>query len=58
LLREIALVKLTKGHLPQTVVQQADNYGYGRGTLVLHLALPRLPDWKKENPPERRVSIE
>jgi phytoene dehydrogenase-like protein len=43
-----ALVKLTKGHLPQTVVQQANNYGYGPGTLVIHLALSRLPDWKDE----------
>ena len=43
-----ALVKLTKGHLPETVVQQANNYRYGPGTLVIHLALSELPDWKDE----------
>ena len=43
-----ALVKLTKGHLPKTVVEEANNYRYGPGTLVIHLALSRLPDWKDE----------
>lgn len=43
-----ALVKLTKGHLPETVVEAANNYRYGPGTMVIHLALSSLPDWKDE----------
>lgn len=42
------LVKLTQGHLPETVVEAANNYRYGPGTLVIHLALSSLPDWKDE----------
>jgi len=41
-----ALVKLTKGHLPEAVVEEANKYHYGPGTLVIHLALSGLPDWK------------
>jgi phytoene dehydrogenase-like protein len=41
-----ALVKLTKGHLPEAVVEAANKYHYGPGTLVIHLALSGLPDWK------------
>lgn len=43
-----ALVKLTNGHLPEAVVEKANSYRYGPGTLVIHLALSRLPDWKDE----------
>jgi phytoene dehydrogenase-like protein len=43
-----ALVKLTKGHLPQSAVEKANNYLHGPGTLVIHLALSELPDWKDE----------
>lgn len=43
-----ALVRLTKGHLPEAVVEKASNYHYGPGTLVIHLALSRLPDWKDD----------
>lgn len=43
-----ALVKLTNGHLPQSVVERATKFRYGPGTLVIHLALSGLPDWKDE----------
>lgn len=43
-----ALVKLTKGHLPEAVVEKANGYRFGPGTLVIHLALSDLPDWKDE----------
>jgi phytoene dehydrogenase-like protein len=43
-----ALVRLTKGHLPETVVEEANSYRYGPGTLVIHLALSELPDWRDE----------
>lgn len=43
-----ALVRLTRGHLPEAIVEEARNYRYGPGTLVMHLALSRLPDWKDE----------
>ena len=43
-----ALVKLTKGHLPEMVVEELNNYRYGPGTLMIHLALSSLPDWNDE----------
>jgi phytoene dehydrogenase-like protein len=41
-----ALAKLTDGALPDAVARQARAYRYGPGTLVIHLALSGLPDWK------------
>lgn len=43
-----AMVRLTAGHLPAAVTKAASDYRYGPGTLVIHLALSRLPDWKDE----------
>jgi len=43
-----ALVRLTTGHLPEAIVDAASRYRYGPGTLVIHLALSRLPDWTDE----------
>ncbi|WP_226648012.1 phytoene desaturase family protein [Microbulbifer variabilis] len=43
-----ALVRLTRGNLPDAIVKEAENYRYGPGTMVIHLALSRLPDWKDE----------
>lgn len=43
-----ALVRLTKGHLPEAVVEEASHYRYGPGTLMIHLALSKLPSWRDE----------
>lgn len=43
-----ALARLTPGHLPEAVVEKANNYRYGPGTFVIHLALSELPDWNEE----------
>ncbi|MGF1471653.1 MAG: phytoene desaturase family protein [Rubrobacteraceae bacterium] len=43
-----ALVKLTEGALPEEIVKAANDYLYGPGTLVIHLALSSLPDWQDE----------
>ena len=41
-----ALLKLTNGHLPETVAEQSRTWKFSPGTLVIHLALSDLPDWK------------
>jgi phytoene dehydrogenase-like protein len=43
-----ALVKLTEEHLPPAFVEQANNFQYGPGTFVLHLALSDAADWNAQ----------
>mgnify|MGYP002623153795 FL=1 len=41
-----ALLKLADGHLLPTTTAQARKWTYGPGTMVIHLALEDLPNWK------------
>ncbi|QEG34190.1 phytoene desaturase family protein [Bythopirellula goksoeyrii] len=41
-----ALLKLADGHLPTETTRQAQKWSYGPGTMVIHLALEDLPNWK------------
>lgn len=43
-----ALVQLAGRHLPKDLVGRANDYRFGPGTLVIHLALSGLPVWRDE----------